>query len=375
MDSSCSLSQKREEDKKFAHRDETFQLSAVGISLPIVEVRFQNLSVEADCHVGDRALPTLINSARNIIESLLATVGVNFFEKAKLRILKDVSGVIKPSRVFSRVYHYPHYLIHCLLHKLIQGYYNNIVGKEMAGGGSRAKPDEQRISSQMFPIALPVHPHGVNFFFPMKCTDYVEFERHDAGEVLVHDQLQIDSGQVELPSYADDDSDESFLSWDPELRTSQVSFGMTKGFKHGDGERKKGTPWTEEEHSLVDKMPASPAMRFSPGREQRTDNHNHKRGRSLDNGIVFKERDDDLALFNEVQNRERDNFLLQSNDDFEDTFVTNLHDFSDDKLGINIGARGESSDLLNTEEEKNDYEWLITPPDIPLFTSLDDDPT
>ncbi|KAI3737298.1 hypothetical protein L2E82_27295 [Cichorium intybus] len=27
-DSSCSLSQKREEDKKFAHRDETFQLSA-----------------------------------------------------------------------------------------------------------------------------------------------------------------------------------------------------------------------------------------------------------------------------------------------------------------------------------------------------------
>ncbi|KAI3782185.1 hypothetical protein L2E82_12220 [Cichorium intybus] len=59
----------------------------------------------------------------------------------------------------------------------IQGYYNNIVGKEMAGGGSRAKPDEQRISSQMFPIALPVHPHG---------TDYVEFERHDAGGSNMH---------------------------------------------------------------------------------------------------------------------------------------------------------------------------------------------
>lgn len=69
-------------------------------------------------------------------------------------------------------------------------------------------------------------------------------------EVLVHDLLQIDSGQVELPSYADDDSDESFLSWDPELRASQISFGMTKGSKHGDGERKKGTPWTEEEHRL-----------------------------------------------------------------------------------------------------------------------------
>ncbi|KAL7587550.1 hypothetical protein Lser_V15G41005 [Lactuca serriola] len=118
-------------------------------------------------------------------------------------------------------------------------------------------------------------------------------------------------------------------------------------------------------------MPASPAMRFSPGRESRADNH--KRGRSLENGVVFKERDDDLALFNEVQTREQDNFLLQSNDDFEDTFVTKLRDFSDHKLGINIAARGESSDFLNTEEEKNDYEWLITPPDTPLFSSLDDE--
>lgn len=118
-------------------------------------------------------------------------------------------------------------------------------------------------------------------------------------------------------------------------------------------------------------MPASPAMRYSPGREPRGDNH--KRGRSLENGIVFKERDDDLALFNEVQTRERDDFLLQSNDDFEDTFVTKLRHFSDHKLGINIASRGESSDLLNTEEEKNDYEWLITPPDTPLFPSLDDE--
>lgn len=65
-------------------------------------------------------------------------------------------------------------------------------------------------------------------------------------------------------------------------------------------------------------MPASPAMRCSPGREVR--GGGHKRGCSLESGIVFKERDDDLALFNEVQSKERDNFLLQSNDDFEDIF-------------------------------------------------------
>ena len=65
-------------------------------------------------------------------------------------------------------------------------------------------------------------------------------------------------------------------------------------------------------------MPPSPAMRSSPGRELRGDNH--KRGRSLEGGILFREKDDDLALFNEMHTRERDNFLLKSNDDFEDLF-------------------------------------------------------
>ncbi|KAK1365659.1 ATP-dependent DNA helicase Q-like 5-like [Heracleum sosnowskyi] len=118
-------------------------------------------------------------------------------------------------------------------------------------------------------------------------------------------------------------------------------------------------------------MPPSPSLRRSPGRELEADNH--KRGRSLEAGILFKDKEEDLALFNEVQNRERDNFLLQSTDDFEDTFSTKLRYFSDHKLGISVPVRGESSNLLNAEEEKNDYDWLLTPPDTPLFTSLDDE--
>ncbi|KAL1808210.1 hypothetical protein ACET3Z_025200 [Daucus carota] len=118
-------------------------------------------------------------------------------------------------------------------------------------------------------------------------------------------------------------------------------------------------------------MPPSPLLRRSPGRELKADNH--KRGRSLEGGILFKEKEEDLALFNEVQNRERDNFLLQSSDDFEDTFSTKLRYFSDHKLGLAVPVRGESSNLLNAEEEKNDYDWLLTPPDTPLFASLDDE--
>ncbi|KAK3040801.1 hypothetical protein RJ639_029145 [Escallonia herrerae] len=118
-------------------------------------------------------------------------------------------------------------------------------------------------------------------------------------------------------------------------------------------------------------MPPSPAMRCSPGRELRAENH--KRGRSLESGLLLREKDEDLALFNEVQSREKDNFLLQSHDDFEDTFSTKLRYFSDHKLGIAIPVRGETSDLLNKDGEKNDYDWLLTPPDTPLFASLDDE--
>lgn len=75
------------------------RIDKVGIALPTVEVRFENLTVEADCFVGDRALPTLPNAARNIGETALSCFGIRMAEKTKLTILKDVSGIIKPSRM------------------------------------------------------------------------------------------------------------------------------------------------------------------------------------------------------------------------------------------------------------------------------------
>ncbi|KAK7319069.1 hypothetical protein RJT34_03781 [Clitoria ternatea] len=119
-------------------------------------------------------------------------------------------------------------------------------------------------------------------------------------------------------------------------------------------------------------MPPSPAFRCSTGGEMRSDSH--KRGRSLESGLLLKEKDDDLALFSEMQTREKESFLLQSADDFEDSFSTKLRHFSDIKLGISIPGRGETSDLLNVDGDKNDYDWLLTPPDTPLFPSLDDEP-
>ncbi|KAK1314736.1 hypothetical protein QJS10_CPA06g01348 [Acorus calamus] len=117
-------------------------------------------------------------------------------------------------------------------------------------------------------------------------------------------------------------------------------------------------------------MPPSPTLRRSPARDLKVENH--RRGRSLESGLPLKVRDDDLTLFNEMQNREREGFLLQAYDDFDES-LSKLRYLSDYKL--TIPACGESSDLLNVDGDKNDYDWLLTPPDTPLFPSLDEDET
>ncbi|XP_062091745.1 transcription factor DIVARICATA [Humulus lupulus] len=61
---------------------------------------------------------------------------------------------------------------------------------------------------------------------------------------LVHDVMEIDSGRVALPSYTDC-SAEGLNGWDS---ANQISFGSKA--KQAEPERKKGTPWTEEEHKL-----------------------------------------------------------------------------------------------------------------------------
>ncbi|CAH9075903.1 unnamed protein product [Cuscuta europaea] len=75
------------------------RIDRVGISLPRVEVRFENVNVEADCYVGDRALPSLLNTLRNLAEAALAFLGITLAQKTKLTILKHASGIIKPSRM------------------------------------------------------------------------------------------------------------------------------------------------------------------------------------------------------------------------------------------------------------------------------------
>ncbi|KAK6136023.1 hypothetical protein DH2020_030233 [Rehmannia glutinosa] len=87
-----------EDNERFLQRlrDRT---DRVGIDIPKVEVRCEHLSVEGDAHVGSRALPTLLNSTLNMIEGVFEKLKIIPSKRKSVKILHDVSGIIKPSRM------------------------------------------------------------------------------------------------------------------------------------------------------------------------------------------------------------------------------------------------------------------------------------
>uniref|UniRef100_A0A0D9XTN9 ABC transporter domain-containing protein n=1 Tax=Leersia perrieri TaxID=77586 RepID=A0A0D9XTN9_9ORYZ len=73
------------------------RIDMVGIELPTIEVRYEQLSIQADVFVGSRALPTLTNAATNVIQGIIGRFGSS--NKRTINILQQVSGIIKPSRM------------------------------------------------------------------------------------------------------------------------------------------------------------------------------------------------------------------------------------------------------------------------------------
>lgn len=111
-----------------------------------------------------------------------------------------------------------------------------------------------REEDKIFEQALTIFPENL----PDRWQSIANHIRKPAWEVkehydiLVHDVLAIDSGRVELPTYRDDES----VSWESSggdggmvaagaPPSGQICFG---GKAKQDTERKKGTPWTEDEH-------------------------------------------------------------------------------------------------------------------------------
>ncbi|KAF4388700.1 hypothetical protein G4B88_018977 [Cannabis sativa] len=88
-----------EEDNESFLRRLRERTDRVGVEIPKIEVRFENLSIEGDAYVGTRALPTLLNTTLNAIEDVLGLVKLFPSKKRTIKILKDVSGIVRPSRL------------------------------------------------------------------------------------------------------------------------------------------------------------------------------------------------------------------------------------------------------------------------------------
>ncbi|PON60434.1 ABC transporter-like [Trema orientale] len=75
------------------------RLDRVGLKVPNVEVRYENLNIVADVHTGSRALPTLINFTRDVFENIFTSLRIFQPKRHSLTILNNISGVVKPGRM------------------------------------------------------------------------------------------------------------------------------------------------------------------------------------------------------------------------------------------------------------------------------------
>ncbi|KAL3843577.1 hypothetical protein ACJIZ3_000980 [Penstemon smallii] len=75
------------------------RMDKVGVKQPTIEVRFENLRVDAECQVVyGKPLPTLWNSLKSMLLGITRLPGLPSNE-AQISIIRDVSGVIKPGRM------------------------------------------------------------------------------------------------------------------------------------------------------------------------------------------------------------------------------------------------------------------------------------
>uniref|UniRef100_A0ACD5U668 Uncharacterized protein n=1 Tax=Avena sativa TaxID=4498 RepID=A0ACD5U668_AVESA len=73
------------------------RVDRVGIELPAIEVRYEDLSIEVDAFAGSSALPTLWNVTANFLQSLIGRLASS--NKKTINILQHVNGILKPSRL------------------------------------------------------------------------------------------------------------------------------------------------------------------------------------------------------------------------------------------------------------------------------------
>ncbi|XP_073136046.1 pleiotropic drug resistance protein 1-like [Henckelia pumila] len=142
------------------------RIDRVGIDLPTIEVRYENLNIDAEAYSQSRSLPTVLNFNINIIEGLLNTLHLLPSGKKPFTILKDVSGVIKPCRM-----------------TLLLGPPSSGKTSLMLALAGKLDPS-LKVSGR-----VTYNGHGMNEFVPQRTAAYISQHDLHIGEMTVRETL------------------------------------------------------------------------------------------------------------------------------------------------------------------------------------------
>ncbi|KAJ6414631.1 hypothetical protein OIU84_003599 [Salix udensis] len=155
-----------EDNEKFLWKLKN-RIERVGIEFPTIEIRYENLNIEAEAYVGSSALPSFAKFCLNILEGFFIALHVLPSRKKPLTILKDVSGIIKPSRL-----------------TLLLGPPNS--GKTTLLLALAGKLDP----SLKFSGHVTYNGHEMNEFVPQRTASYISQHDLHIGELTVRETLE-----------------------------------------------------------------------------------------------------------------------------------------------------------------------------------------
>ncbi|PKA64532.1 Pleiotropic drug resistance protein 6 [Apostasia shenzhenica] len=143
------------------------RFDAVNLEFPKIEVRFQELKVDAYVHTGSRALPTIPNFIFNMTEAFLRQLKIFPGRRKKLSILNNISGMVQPSRM------------------------TLLLGPPSSGKTTLLLALSGRLGSDLqISGNITYNGHRLNEFVPQRTSAYVSQQDWHAAEMTVRETLE-----------------------------------------------------------------------------------------------------------------------------------------------------------------------------------------
>ncbi|KAL9406998.1 hypothetical protein Peur_003970 [Populus x canadensis] len=154
-----------EDNEKFLWKLKN-RIERVGIEFPTIEVRYEHLNIGAEAYVGSGALPSFAKFTFSIIEGLLIALRILPSRKKPLTILKDVSGIIKPSRL------------------------TLLLGPPSSGKTTLLLALAGKLDPSLkYSGRVTYNGHGMNEFVPQRTASYTSQQDLHIGEMTVRETL------------------------------------------------------------------------------------------------------------------------------------------------------------------------------------------